>query len=94
MPGPSRLWQARLIMTRRLLLRAIAAISAAGWVGGQALAADLLAGRAKAEAACQVCHGLDGMAVVPLAANLAGQQKDYIIAQLEAYRRVSGTMNR
>lgn len=35
---------------------------------------------------CQTCHGMDGKATVPLAANLSGQQKDYMIAQLEAYR--------
>ncbi len=33
-----------------------------------------------------MCHGIDGKATVPLAANLSGQQKEYIIAQLEAYR--------
>lgn len=47
---------------------------------------DLIAGKARAEAVCQTCHGLDGKATVPMAANLSGQQKEYIIAQLEAYR--------
>jgi cytochrome c553 len=50
------------------------------------MAGDLDAGRAKAEAICQVCHGVDGKATVPMAANLSGQQKEYIVAQLEAYR--------
>ena len=45
-----------------------------------------MAGKAKVEAACQVCHGVDGRATVAMAANLSGQQKEYIIAQLEAYR--------
>lgn len=49
-------------------------------------AGNLAAGRAKAEAACQVCHGVDGVATVPMAANLSGQQMQYLIAQLEAYR--------
>ena len=48
--------------------------------------ADPAAGRIKAEAACQTCHGMDGVATVPMAANLSGQQKLYLIAQLEAYR--------
>lgn len=61
-------------------------ISATGLVGNQVLAGDLMAGKATAETACQVCHGIDGKAVVPLAANLSGQQKEYIIVQLEAYR--------
>ncbi len=61
-------------------------ISTTGLVGDSVFAGELVAGKAKAEAICQVCHGLDGKATVPMAANLSGQQKDYMIAQLEAYR--------
>jgi cytochrome c553 len=50
------------------------------------LAGDLLAGKTNAEASCIVCHGLDGQATIPLAANLSGQQKDYLVIQLRAYR--------
>ena len=49
-------------------------------------AGELAAGRAKAEMSCRTCHGLDGVATIPMAANLAGQQKLYLVAQLEAYR--------
>ena len=73
-------------MTRILPILALVLIATTGSVGNQAFAGDLMAGKAKAEATCQVCHGLDGRAVVPMAANLSGQQKQYIIAQLEAYR--------
>ncbi len=73
-------------MTRIRPILAAALITAAGSLAERAFAGDLMAGKAKAEAMCQVCHGLDGRAVVPMAANLSGQQKDYIIAQLEAYR--------
>jgi len=51
-----------------------------------ALAGDAVAGRAKAQAACQICHGEDGVAVLPGAANLSGQQKEYLRGQLRAYR--------
>ena len=51
-----------------------------------AWAGDLKAGKAKAQAACQTCHGLDGKATIPMAANLSGQQKGYLIGQLKAYR--------
>jgi cytochrome c553 len=44
-----------------------------------------VAGRAKA-GACAVCHGQNGIAVTPMTANLAGQQSDYLEAQLKAYR--------
>lgn len=51
-----------------------------------AAAGELAAGKAKVKALCQTCHGLDGVATIPMAANLSGQQKMYLIAQLEAYR--------
>lgn len=49
-------------------------------------AADVDAGRAKAEAVCQTCHGMDGIATTPVAANIAGQQQMYMKIQLERYR--------
>jgi cytochrome c553 len=30
---------------------------------------------------------MDGQATIPMAANLTGQQKEYLVAQLEAYRK-------
>ena len=35
---------------------------------------------------CQNCHGADGIAVMPGAANLSGQQHEYLREQLRAYR--------
>lgn len=51
-----------------------------------ALAGDMAAGRAKVQILCQNCHGMDGVALIPGAANLSGQQREYIRAQLRAYR--------
>ncbi len=51
-----------------------------------ALAADMVAARNKVQAFCQVCHGMDGVAILSGAANLSGQQQDYLVAQLRAYR--------
>lgn len=53
---------------------------------GSALAGDAAAGRAKVRAACAICHGEDGVAVLPGAAHLSGQQKEYLREQLRAYR--------
>jgi cytochrome c553 len=47
---------------------------------------DAKAGRAKAESVCAVCHGVDGLAKIPEAPNLAGQSENYLIAQLTAFR--------
>ena len=41
---------------------------------------------AKVRTLCQNCHGENGVAVLPGAANLSGQQKEYLVAQLRAYR--------
>jgi cytochrome c553 len=35
---------------------------------------------------CAVCHGLDGVAKTPDAANLAGESKIYLTKQLQAFR--------
>jgi len=43
-------------------------------------------GRAKAEAACSLCHGRIGVATLPNAPNLAGQQAIYVSEQLRNYR--------
>jgi cytochrome c553 len=48
-------------------------------------APDLAAGKAKA-AACAACHGEGGVSSNPAWPSLAGQQKDYLVAALKAYR--------
>ena len=50
-----------------------------------AQAGDPAAGRQKA-IQCQTCHGLDGLAKVPMAPNLAGQPEDYLIKSLTDYK--------
>lgn len=62
-------------------LAALAALHAAA-----ATAGDPAAGRAKARVLCENCHGADGVAVLPGAANLSGQQEEYLREQLRAFR--------
>jgi cytochrome c553 len=50
------------------------------------LADDVAEGRLKAETACALCHGHNGMASLPNAPNLAGQQAIYVSEQLRNYR--------
>ena len=49
------------------------------------------AGRTIVHEVCQQCHGLDGMALIDEAPNLAGQKRSYIARQLWAFR--SGERN-
>jgi cytochrome c553 len=51
-----------------------------------AQADDAAEGRLKAEVACSLCHGLNGVSTLPNAPNLAGQQAIYIGEQLRNYR--------
>jgi cytochrome c553 len=59
------------------LKRAAAAPAAAGQ--------DLAAGKARA-ATCAACHGANGASPNPAWPSLAGQQKDYMVAALKAYK--------
>ena len=53
--------------------------------GDAAVAADAIAGRAKAQP-CAVCHGALGLSTQPDAPNLAGQPAVFLSSQLRAYR--------
>lgn len=59
------------------------------WVVGtatNAIASDIGIGKAKADANCAVCHGVQGLSTLPDAPNLAGQPEIYLAAQLKNYR--------
>ncbi|MGH8738605.1 MAG: c-type cytochrome [Burkholderiales bacterium] len=63
---------------------AIAAVLLSLVPASQPLARD--AAPPMVQALCSNCHGLDGVAVLPGAANLSGQQQEYLIEQLRAFR--------
>jgi len=46
---------------------------------------DIEAGKAKA-VTCYACHGVDGNSINPLYPSLAGQQAEYLVKQLKAFR--------
>jgi cytochrome c553 len=61
------------------------------WGADSAWAGDVKAGSQKAQEVCAVCHGLDGVSKIAEAPNLAGQNEQYLIAQLVAFQ--SGARN-
>jgi cytochrome c553 len=67
------------------ILVATAAAGIAALTAGGAAAGDAKAGRQKA-LQCQTCHGLDGMAKLPEAPNLAGQSEAYLVKALKDFR--------
>ncbi|NGN99785.1 c-type cytochrome [Grimontia sp. S25] len=48
-------------------------------------AGDAEAGKAKA-AICAACHGANGIALIPGYPNLAGQNEQYLVSALKAYK--------
>ena len=69
----------------RILIAVLAAGAGALAAVGSATAGDVKAGRQKA-LQCQACHGLDGMAKLPEAPNLAGQNEAYLVKALKDFR--------
>ena len=53
---------------------------------GTASAADPAAGKKVAQGTCAVCHGLDGIAKNPDAPHLAGENVEYLMRQLKAFK--------
>jgi cytochrome c553 len=63
-------------------LAALAALT----LGSAAQAADIEAGKAKAQAVCAACHGANGVSVSDAIPNLAGQRGAYLSTQLKAWK--------
>lgn len=54
-------------------------------LAGGALAGDVAQGR-KVAGMCRTCHGLNGLAKIPIAPNIGGEPASYITEQLENFR--------
>jgi cytochrome c553 len=67
------------------VLRGLVAVAAAFTLASQA-SADAALGKAKVQAVCAVCHGVDGIGKNPDVPNLAGESQQYIQKQLKAFR--------
>ncbi|GAB3533239.1 cytochrome C biogenesis protein CcsB [Photobacterium proteolyticum] len=53
-------------------------------------AGDAAAGKAKA-AVCAACHGVNGVAMIPGYPNLKGQNEQYLVSALKAYKNKQRT---
>jgi len=67
--------------TISLIVFALLTASGAAQAGG-----DAASGKGKS-AACAACHGVDGNSAVPTFPRLAGQNEDYIVHALNAYKK-------
>ena len=59
--------------------------AAAGLISPAILAADIAAGKAKS-VTCGACHGSNGISMIPMYPNLAGQKEQYLVLQMKAFR--------
>jgi cytochrome c553 len=64
---------------------AAAALAAAFLAAPAAANGDPVAGRAKARQ-CATCHGMDGIAKIPIAPHIAGENFTYLQTQLRNFR--------
>ncbi len=69
----------------RYLASLLVLLTLNGMAGAAQAAGDAKAGRKKAQM-CSACHGIDGLAKIPTAPNLAGSPEMYLDKQLKAFR--------
>lgn len=72
-------------MNYRFLIAMAAASVMLGFPAEGIAAGDAAAGHQKARK-CQTCHGIDGIAKLPTAPHIAGENALYLTSQLEAFR--------
>ncbi|WP_299080453.1 cytochrome c [uncultured Paraglaciecola sp.] len=58
---------------------------AGGFASQPILAADIAAGKSKSTT-CGACHGGNGISIIPMYPNLAGQKEQYLVLQMKAFR--------
>ena len=66
-------------------LTAVLAVAAA-LAAGQVAAADIEAGKKKAQEVCAACHNMDGISTITEYPKLAGQYPDYLAKALRDYK--------
>lgn len=70
---------------RQALITVLGGLMLAGGAPAPAVADDPVAGRKIADM-CRTCHGLDGMAAIPIAPHIGGEPEEYLEAQLMAFK--------
>ncbi len=68
------------------ILVAVATVAGIAFGPAASAAGDAAAGREKAAAQCQQCHGMDGNGPTPAFPKIGGQHAGYIIQALEGYK--------
>lgn len=72
-------------MARRSMMALGSIAILLGW-SHVAAAADEQVGKKLSDQSCVACHGQNGIGIIALYPNLAGQKREYLVAQLRAFR--------
>ena len=75
-----------MMKSANLMKTLCAVLTLALLTAGTAAAADLAAGKQKAEQVCGACHGLDGNSQVPDYPKIGGQYPEYLAKALRDYK--------
>ena len=67
-------------------LRSLIVLGGLALAGGTPAAADDPAAGRQVANMCRTCHGIDGYAQIPIAPHIGGEPKDYLEAQLMAFK--------
>jgi cytochrome c553 len=67
----------------KMALLSVAILMAGSRLAG---AADEQSGKKLSDENCAACHGQNGIGIIALYPNLAGQKREYLAAQLRAFR--------
>ena len=73
-----------MIMTPYLSIPLFFAVAVLAY--GEVAAADIEAGKKKAQEVCAACHNMDGVSAIPDYPKLAGQYPDYMAKALRDYK--------
>lgn len=74
------------VVTAILVIATVVTASCSNLPRSRDLGNPAVSGQTLAEQVCSNCHGVTGMSVSPNAPNLAGQQREYLVAQLKEFR--------
>jgi cytochrome c553 len=79
-PGKTMMNRIPVALSGVVLALSFAALPAVAW------GADIAAGKKLASQRCAMCHGVDGIAKMPIAPHLAGESETYLQGQLKDFR--------
>lgn len=69
----------------RVQIVALGVAALMGW-SQMAGAADEQMGKKLSDSICAACHGQNGIGIIALYPNVAGQKREYLVSQLRAFR--------